>query len=81
MRQHHHVVTLAPTGGSVLPGEIAALADAEHAAEAVDREIPLRPIDEREPHPSVLAMPPAWLRFLSPSRAKKAVARFSMSRS
>lgn len=27
------------------------------------------------------AMPPAWLHFLSPSRAKKAVARFSMSRS
>ncbi len=71
MRQHLHVVTPTPAGGSVLPGEIAALADAEHAAKTVDREILFRPIDELESHPSVLAMPPAWLRFLSPSRAKK----------
>lgn len=68
MRQHHHVIALTPTGRAILPSEVAALADAEHPAEAVDREILSRPIDELEPH-----------RF--PSRAKKAVARFSMSRS
>jgi hypothetical protein len=68
MRQHHHVVTLAPAGGAILPGKIAALADAEHPTEAVDREILPRPIDELEPH-------------RLPSRAKKAVARFNMSRS
>src|SRR4051812_24033684 len=68
MRQQHHVVMLAATGGPTSPGEIAALADAEHAAQAVDRELRFRPIDEREPH-------------RLPSRAKKAVAFFRMSRS
>jgi hypothetical protein len=68
MRQQHHVVALAATGGPTSPGEIAALADAEHAAQAVDGEFRFRPIDEREPH-------------RLPSRAKKAVAFFRMSRS
>src|SRR3954454_1405648 len=68
MRQQHHVVTLAAAGWPTSPGEIAALADAEHAAQAVDRECRFRPIDEREPH-------------RLPSRTKKAVAFFRMSRS
>ena len=61
--QQHHVVALAATGWPTSPGEIAALADAEHAAQAVDGEFRFRPIDEREPH-------------RLPSRAKKAVAFF-----
>jgi len=68
MRQHHQVIALPPAGRTILPGEIAALADAEHLAQAVYGEILLRLIDERKPH-------------RLPSRAKKAVARFSMSRS
>ena len=68
MRQQHHVVALAAAGRPTSPGEIAALADAEHAAQAVDGELRFRPIDEREPH-------------RLPSRAKKAVAFFRMSRS
>src|SRR5215208_2294138 len=68
MRQQHHVVALAATGWPTSPGEIAALADAEHTAQAVDREFRFRPIDQREPH-------------RLPSRAKKAVAFFRMSRS
>ena len=68
MRQQHHVVTLAAAGWPTPPGEIAALADAEHAAQSMDRELRFRPIDEREPH-------------RLPSRAKKAVAFFRMSRS
>src|SRR4051794_22687270 len=68
MRQQHHVVTLAAAGWPTFPGEIAALADAEHAAQAVDRELRFCPIDEREPH-------------RLPSRTKKAVAFFRMSRS
>jgi hypothetical protein len=59
---------LAPTGRAALPGEIAALADAESPAETMDGEFRFRRIDELEPH-------------RLPSRAKKAVARFRMSRS
>src|SRR4051812_36477018 len=66
MRQQHHVVALAAAGWPTSPGEIAALADAEHAAQAVDRELRFRPMDERKPH-------------RLPSRAKKAVAFFRMS--
>src|ERR1044071_4440628 len=68
MRQQYHVVALAATGWPTSPGEIAALADAEYAAQAVDGELRFCPIDEREPH-------------RLPSRAKKAVAFFRMSRS
>src|SRR3954454_1516814 len=68
MRQQHHVFTLAATGWPISPGEIAALADAEHAAQTVDGEFRFRPINEREPH-------------RLPSRAKKAAAFFRMSRS
>src|SRR3954466_9816458 len=66
MRQQHHVVALATAGWPTSPGEIAALADAEHAAQTVDGELRFRPTDEREPH-------------RRPSRAKKAVAFFRMS--
>ncbi len=68
MRQHDHVIVLALAGRPVLPGEITALADAEYTAEAVYGEILLRLIDERKPH-------------RLPFGAKKAVARFSISRS
>src|SRR3954454_22976979 len=68
MRQQHPVVALATASWPTSPGEIAALADAEHAAQAVDGELRFRPINEREPH-------------RLPSRAKKAVAFFRMSRS
>src|ERR1700680_1861565 len=68
MCQQHHVVTLATAGWPTSPGEIAALADTKHAAQAMDGEFRFRPIDEREPH-------------RLPSRAKKAVAFFRMSRS
>src|SRR4029077_2456099 len=67
MRQQHHVVALAAAGQPTSPGKIAALADTKHAAQAVDGELRFRPIDEREPH-------------RLPSRAKKAVAFFRMSR-
>src|SRR3954469_19965606 len=66
MCQQHHVVALAAAGWPTSPGEIAALADAEHAAQAVDREFRFRPIDEREPH-------------RLPSRTKKAVAFFNLN--
>jgi hypothetical protein len=68
MRQQHHVVTLAAAGQPTSPGKIAALADTKHAAQAVDGELRFRPIDERESH-------------RLPSRTKKAVAFFRMSRS
>src|SRR3954469_20009024 len=63
MRQQNHVLALSPTGGAILPGEIAALADAENFAEPVNGEFLLRLIDEAEPH-------------RLPSLAKKVVARF-----
>src|SRR4051794_33466746 len=66
--EQHHVFSLTATGRAVSPGEIAALADAEDLACALDGEILFRHIDEPEPH-------------RLPSRAKKAVARFRMSRS
>src|SRR3954471_3822528 len=50
MRQQNHVLALSPTGGAILPGEIAALADAENFAEPVNGEFLLRLIDEAEPH-------------------------------
>ena len=68
MRQQNHVLALSPTGGAILPGEIAALADAENFAEPVNGEFLLRLIDEAEPH-------------RLPSLAKKVVARFRISRS
>src|SRR3954454_4858867 len=66
MRQQNHVFALSPTGGAILPGEIAALADAENFAEPVNGEFLLLLIDEAEPH-------------RLPSLAKKAVARFRIS--
>jgi hypothetical protein len=67
MRQHHHVVTLAPAGRAILPGKIAALADVEHAA-------------RRWTGKSCFARSMSWnLIDLPPGR--KAVARFNMSRS
>jgi hypothetical protein len=63
MGQQHPVVTLTTAGWPASPGEIAALADTKHTAQAMDRELRFRPIDELEAH-----------RF--PSRAKKAVAFF-----
>src|ERR1700687_1550365 len=68
MCQQHHVVTLAAAGWPTPPGEIAALTNTKHTAQAMDGEFRFRPIDEREPH-------------RLPSRAKKAVAFFRMSRS
>src|SRR4029077_446186 len=68
MRQQHHVVALAAADQSTSPGEIATLANTKHAAQAMDGEFRFCPIDEREPH-------------RLPSRAKKAVAFFRMSRS
>src|SRR6516164_2518147 len=68
MRQQHHVVALAAADQPTSPGEIAALANTKHAAQAMDGEFRFCPIDEREPH-------------RLPSRAKKAVAFFRMSRS
>src|SRR3979411_2442063 len=68
MLQQHHVISLAVAGQPTSPGKIAALADTKHAAQAVDGELRFRPIDEREPH-------------RLPSRTKKAVAFFRMSRS
>ena len=68
MRQQHHVVALAVAGQPTSPGKITALADTKHATKAMDGECRFRPIDEREPH-------------RLPSRAKKAVAFFRMSRS
>src|SRR3954453_22396871 len=68
MRQQHHVVTLAAASWPTSPGEIAALANPEHTAQAMGGKLRFRPIDEREPH-------------RLPSRTKKAVAFFRMSRS
>src|SRR3954462_7151453 len=68
MRQQHHVVTLAAASWPTFPGEIAALANPEHTAQAIGGNARVRPIDEREPH-------------RLPSRTKKAVAFFKMSRS
>src|SRR3979411_2790002 len=68
MCQQHHVLTLAAAGRPAPPGEIAALTNTKHAAQAMDGEFRFRPVDEREPH-------------RLPSRAKKAVAFFRMSRS
>src|SRR6476660_4093029 len=42
MRRQHHVVTLAAAGWPTSPGEIAALAYAENAAQAVDGECRFR---------------------------------------
>jgi hypothetical protein len=36
MRQQHQIFALAPTRRAILPGEVAALADTEHAAQALD---------------------------------------------
>src|SRR6202011_1277546 len=68
MCQQHHVVTLAAAGWPTPPGEIAALTNTKHTAQAMDGEFRFRPINEREPH-------------RLPSRAKKAVAFVRMSRS
>jgi hypothetical protein len=68
MRQQHHVVALAAADQPASRGEIAALANTKHAAQAMDGEFRFCPIDEPEPH-------------RLPSRAKKAVAFFRMSRS
>src|SRR3954453_8483039 len=68
MRQQHHVVMLATTSWPTSPGEIAALANPEHTAQAMDGKFRFGPIDEREAH-------------RLPSRTKKAVAFFRMSRS
>src|ERR1700704_5059638 len=68
MCQQHHVVPLAAAGWPTPPGEIAALTNTKPTAQAIDGEFRFRPIDEREPH-------------RLPSRAKKAVAFFRMSRS
>src|SRR3954451_17270136 len=68
MRQQHHVVTLAAASWPTSPGEIAALANLEHTTQVMDGKLRFRPIDEREPH-------------RLPSRTKKAVAFFRMSRS
>src|SRR4030081_801668 len=68
MCQQHHVVPWAAAGWPTPPGEIAALTNTKPTAQAVDGELRFRPIDEREPH-------------RLPSRAKKAVAFFRMSRS
>src|SRR3981189_3848950 len=68
MREQHHVVALGVASGPILPGKVAALADTQDAAETMHGELLFRLIDERESH-------------RLPSRAKKAVARFRMSRS
>src|SRR5258708_13785323 len=68
MGQQRHVVILATAGRSILPGKIAALADAKNLAETLDGEFLLRRIDETEPH-------------RLPSLAKKVAALFRISRS
>src|SRR5258708_7932757 len=50
MGQQHHVLLLSTAGRSILPGKIAALADAKNLAETLDGEFLLRGIDETEPH-------------------------------
>src|SRR3979490_1708220 len=64
-RLHHGVVV---AGWPAPSCEIAALTNTKHTAQAMDGEFRFRPVDEREPH-------------RLPSRAKKAVAFFRMSRS
>src|SRR5918995_1489144 len=68
MRQEHQVVALATASRAASPGEVAAWAHAEDLAQALDGELLFRRIDELEPH-------------RLPSLAKKAVARFRISRS
>src|SRR6202162_1244061 len=68
MGQQHHVLILSTAGRSILPGKIAALADAKKLAETLDGEFLLRRIDETEPH-------------RLPSLAKKVAALFRISRS
>src|SRR4051812_10833741 len=68
MGEQHEILALPLRGGTILPGEIAARADVEELAQACDREVLLRRVDEAEPH-------------RLPSLAKKAVARFRISRS
>src|SRR4051812_47580909 len=68
MGEQHEILALPLRGGTILPGEIAARADVEELAQALDGEVLLRRIDELEPH-------------RLPSLAKKAVARFRISRS
>src|ERR687898_174993 len=67
MGEQHQVVPLPLGRGPALPGEVAARAHLEDLAQALDGELLLRPIDELEPHQL-------------PSLAKKAVARFRISR-
>jgi hypothetical protein len=68
MRQQHHVLVLTAAGRTAFLSEVAALADNKDAAQAVHGELLIRLVDELEAH-------------RLPSRAKKAVARFRMSRS
>src|SRR3712207_2862481 len=68
MSEQHQVLSLTSGRGPALPGEVAALADPEDFAQALDGEVLFRRIDELEPH-------------RLPSLAKKAVARFRISRS
>src|SRR5215210_3920156 len=68
MGEQHEILALAPGCGATLPGKVAALADTEDLAQALDGELLFRRIDELEPH-------------RLPSLAKKAVARFRISRS
>jgi hypothetical protein len=51
MRQINHVLLLTTAGRTVLPGEEAALADAQDTAHPADREAGLLCIDEGELHP------------------------------
>ena len=66
MCEQHQIVALATARRSILPGEIAAPTDAEHAAQALDGELLFRLIYERKS-------------YRLPSLAKKAVAFFRMS--
>src|SRR5882757_2430988 len=68
MGQQHQVLILSTAGRSILPGKIAARADAKNLAETLDGEFLLRRIDETEPH-------------RLPSLAKKVAALFRISRS
>ncbi len=74
MCQHHHVVTLAPAGRPIPPGQIAGVADAKDLTEARDGKVLLHPIGEPESHPSARRSGPMELR--PPSLPdEKAVAR------
>src|SRR5580693_4909820 len=68
MGKQDQVLILWTTRRSILPGKIAALADAKNLAETLDGEFLLRRIDETEPH-------------RLPSLAKKVAALFRLSRS